>query len=223
MINHHHLMRFLTKEDIKLSVEEFLFLYNVRFHTEETHQVEELKDYIKLYYTQNQFYGRDLFPKEEAKSHDWNILINKLVKQGYLLDYRVDKTSLKIKEFEITPEFNDKIFSNDIEAYWNEVEDIITTKVGRKIIIGNNTLEIFRLTNNFKSLEDMKKFLWNTICSGGNKYHLTEFIIHLEWFLDNRGLNVSFANFLVNYGKGTLKKDIEEDMKETYNKNIYRR
>lgn len=219
MINHKHLLRFLTKKEISISVEEYLFLLTVRYKNEGfASDWEEVSQYANLYYNKNVFYGRDLYPKEEAKRMEWNILIDKLVKQNYLLDYRKEKDIIDWEFLKTTEEFNSKIWCNDKQQKWDEIVDLVYDRVGSGFVLPNGThLNYFLVTKSdvVDSYEKMIDYWWTEICLGGMIYSIEEFRHHLEKYIDkNSTIPMKFITFLVNYKNGVIKKEILKFIEE---------
>lgn len=225
MIDFKSLLQFLTKKKIEVSVEEFFFLSIVRLQNEENSYLDsEYLSLIKLYYTNNVFYGRDLYNPEEAKIQDWNLMIDKLVKQGYLVDYRKDKKNFNLKELQVTEEFRNFIWTDDREKWWDIFYDVVVDACGGETNFEINGFPIpyFSLSSGdkrdaIKSHEDFKQYFWINICKGGDIYETEKFFVHTDFYIRNmKGgyLGTKVINFLLDYHEGFLKKDIEKEMRK---------
>lgn len=219
MIDVNQILRFLTKDSVSISIEEFLFLSVVRIYSIEEAKPDSLTlEYIKLYYAQNVFYGRDLYKNEESKFNDWNLLIEKLVKQEYLLDYRKNKTLFNINELEVTDKFSNLIWKNDKMEVWNGFVELVENSVGLSFTIEGTTVSYFGISSvdkssKIKNHSDMVDYFWKNICKNGNVYEIEKFYHHVEYYMDKyRSLNKKVINFLLDYHEGTLKREIERMM-----------
>lgn len=230
MIDHKNLLRFLTKEQVQISVEEFLFLYTVRFYTEKTvANWQELDLYIKTYYLQNTFYGQKEFPGEKVKMN-YNLMVEKLEKQGYLVDYRTNKSKLSFDKFKISPEFSDMIWTDRKDEEWQSLQDFIEAECGSLTFTLPNGTSIGYFAVNQKdytinSMERLKNYYWDNICQGGNKFAIGEFRANLLAYIEyNDGLKWKMSNFFINYHEGTLKQEIESQRaKRDDDSSIYKR
>ena len=220
MLDLNNILRFLTKKGVNISIEEFLFLSIVRVVSNEDAQIEgntTLK-VIKLYYEKNTFYGRDLYKKEDSKINDWNVLIEKLVKQEFLLDYRKNKNEFNIEELQITENFKSLIFKDNKEEVWDDFYDIIVNNLGTTLYVKDTPISYFSISSSDKSsvknVSELKDYFWKNICKGGDLYEIEKFFYHVEFTINHKkGIYMKVVNFLMNYHEGTLKKEIENDIK----------
>ena len=215
MLDLKQIIRFLTKNKVKISIEEFLFLNVIRIASVEDAKPEsETLELIKLYYEQNTFYGRDLYNKDEAKVVGWNLLIEKLTKQGFLTDYRKDKKQFNLSELEVTETFKSLIWKDDKMEVWNDFHSFIMEKVGPILMVGDFSVSYFNISSadkytSIKSGTDMIDYFWKNICRNGDLFAIERFFHHIEFWIDRNGLNEKIVNFLLNYHDGTRRKEIE--------------
>jgi hypothetical protein len=228
MIDHKNILRFLSKPEIKLSIEEYLFLITCRFENEEElrDDFKELRAYAELYYAQNVFYGQDFFDEKAVKRINWNLLIKKLILQGYLVDYRTEEDIKNIKnvswkKLRVTESFKNKIWSTDKNGEWNEIVDLITERCGKRLEFPNGkSQDYFAISSaDFVSnLEQLKEYWWFEITNSGAFPDIEKFRHHLEHYIDtNDGLNMKFVTFISNYTKGIFKTRIEKELADEYN------
>lgn len=216
MIDHKNLLRFLTKQGVGISVEEFLFLLCVRLHTEDVAgDFEETKSYIQKYYSQNTFYG----PSDNSTAGvSWSALIDKLVAQGFLTDFRKDKTLVSFTQLRVTELFMNKIWTNDKEAKWELLQNIIYDKCGTGMQLPNGkTLGYFFINQGdpvINTPEKLKDYFWVNICNNGSQFEIERFFHDLETYLEQNELQMKVSNFLINYHSGTLRKEIEQSRED---------
>ena len=191
MIDLSNLLRILTKESVQVSVEEFVFLNIVRINTVEDSydKNSDLLKYIDAYFTSNNFYGKGLYPEGEEKVVGWNLMIDKLVKQGYLLDYRKDKKLFYIKELIVTEKFSKEIWEDDKDKIWDEFHTVVLSKVGGSFDVDGNSIQYFSISNadkvnGMKNYAGMVNYFWNNICKNGDMFYIGRFFSHMEFFLE---------------------------------------
>jgi hypothetical protein len=233
MINYKHILRFLSKPSIKLSIEEYLFLLTVKFQDEEKirEDYQEIVLYAELYYEQNCFYGTEFFKGREVKFIHWNMLIDKLVQQEYLVDYRTEEEKEKVvnnlwDKLEVTELFKNKIWSNEKDKCWEEVVNLVTTRVGSKLQLPNgSSQDYFSISNAdfVKNLEQLKNYWWVEICNNGDNFSIHQFMDHLDYYIDVHGLQMKFVTFISNYVKGIFKTRIIKEMEEAPENSQYKR
>lgn len=218
MLDVQNILRFLTKEDVKISIEEFLFLNLVRLYSTDDVVAEKVTgENIVKYYKNNRYYGET--SKDDLNG--WKGMINNLVKRGFLVDYRKDKTSFALNELEVTEEFKNKIWKNSKEEVWDDFHSLITDKLGNTFYIGDTPVNYFSIASSdkvggrIKSVPDMKDYFWKNICKQGDAFEIYKFFAHIEYYIEkNNGLHMKIVNFLLNYHEGTYKKEIEEMIKK---------
>lgn len=220
MINFKEVLRFLTKDSVDITIEEFLFLWVVRAHKEEK-QVDkkEIMGQINLYYQKNIFYGKKEYASVEQNATGWNLMIDKLVKQGYLLDYRDNKKLIEPSKLIVTELFSDKIWFNKKEETWERLFEFINEKCGLFLQIeGVDKISFFYVNQRdpiINSFEGLKDYFWKKICKEGDNYCTEKFFADFESYLSFRNLDMKLSNFLINYHAGTLEKEIQIMVKKS--------
>lgn len=213
MINYKHILRFLTKEGVGISIEEFLFLLCVRLHHEEpAADWPEVRNYIHTYYAQNKHYGKDILPQDQALATSWGKMIDKLVLQGYLVDYRKDKDIVSFTQLAVTETFTDKIWTNDREAVWKRLTEFVFENCGTAMMLPTGKQLGYFFVNQgdpiINNPEKLKDYFWCNICNYGTKFEIEQFFHDFEIYLQHNKLQMKISNFLINYHAGTLKSEI---------------
>lgn len=225
MIDFKQVLRFCTKPTVKISIEEFLFLWVVRAHHDLSPvDKKEIISYINLYFSQNVFYGRDQFVGEEKKIMTWNVMIEKLVRQEYLTDSRTEKLNIDLKKFRVTELFSKQIWFYEKEEACNRLYDLIQDNCGPNFQIGDSTpisyFYVNQRDNTINSIETLNNYFWKNICKEGSSWETEEFFVLLEFYLKKNNLAMKVSNLLINYHEGTLKREIIQmrDKEDNYSK-----
>ncbi len=212
-------LNFITKDSIRISIEEFLFLWLVKVQNEGSQKEKsEIIPLADLYFAQNNFYGRDYYPVEEKKAMSWNLMIEKLVKQGYLIDARQDKGKISLKKMIVTDRFKTEIWFTDKEETCKRLYDFIVDNCGTHFRVGNSNDISYFLFNQrdptINSMISLNNYFWVNICKEGDGHCIEKFFALLEKYLSRNDLCMKVSNLLINYHEGTFVDEVER-MEET--------
>lgn len=212
MINLNKVIDFLVNKS--LSIEEYFFLHNVREFTEDTQDEEKSKyrQNVKDYYQNNVFYGKDIL--EVDIKTDYNLMVEKLVKQEYLLDYRTDDV-LSFTKLKLTNKYKEMIYSNDKEGAWERLKDLLKEYDAEQLVVNGNgaTRTVYSINDSsqYNTLEKIVNYFWSKICKAGNLHELEKFFYRTELYLQNKGsLEYKLINYLINYEQGSFDSEFKD-------------
>lgn len=175
-------------KNLNIQFEDFLFLYTLRVRNE-NRKDEDFFELTNWYYQNFQYVmiGKKVVPV------NWKLRVEKLIEQGFIEAYpnwyskKKDNellVDIHLSKLELTDKFNENLFTNDVEDWWNEF-----------IFIYNPSYYTVNKDGNRSSIEDVKRKFWE-ISNYGDKGKLMKMLEITKYYVDTTTLKLAVSNFL---------------------------
>lgn len=175
-------------KNLNIQFEDFLFLYTLRVRSE-NRKDENFFELTNWYYQNFQY----VMIGEKVVPVNWKLRVEKLIKQGFIEAYpnwyskKKDNellVDIHLSKLELTDKFNENLFTNDVEDWWNEF-----------IFIYNPSYYTVNKDGNRSSIEDVKRKFWE-ISNYGDKGKLMKMLEITKYYVDTTSLKLAVSNFL---------------------------
>ncbi len=175
-------------KNLNIQFEDFLFLYTLRVRSE-NRKDEDFFELTNWYYQNFQY----VMIGEKVVPVNWKLRVEKLIEQGFIEAYPNWYSKKKnnellvdihLSKLELTDKFNENLFTNDVEDWWNEF-----------IFIYNPSYYTVNKDGNRSSIEDVKRKFWE-ISNYGDKGKLMKMLEITKYYVDTTTLKLAVSNFL---------------------------
>lgn len=175
-------------KNLNIQFEDFLFLYTLRVRNE-NRKDEDFFELTNWYYQNFQY----VMIGEKVVPVNWKLRVEKLIEQGFIESYPNWYSKKKnnellvdihLSKLELTDKFNENLFTNDVEDWWNEF-----------IFIYNPSYYTVNKDGNRSSIEDVKRKFWE-ISNYGDKGKLMKMLEITKYYVDTTTLKLAVSNFL---------------------------
>jgi hypothetical protein len=175
-------------KNLNIQFEDFLFLYVLRVRSENRGD----GDFFELsnwYYTNFQY----VMIGEKVVPVNWKLRVEGLIEKGFIEAYPNWYSKKKnnellvdihLSKLELTEKFNECLYTNDCDDWWNEF-----------ISIYQPTAFTASKEGNRNSMEDVKKKFWE-ISQYGDKGRLFKMLEITKYYIDTCAMKLSISNFL---------------------------
>jgi len=175
-------------KNLNIQFEDFLFLYTLRVRNE-NRKDEDFFELTNWYYQNFQY----VMIGEKVVPVNWKLRVEKLIEQGFIEAYpnwyskKKDNellVDIHLSKLELTDKFNENLFTNDVEDWWNEF-----------ILIYSPSYYTVNKDGNRSSIEDVKRKFWE-ISNYGDKGKLMKMLEITKYYVDTTSLKLAVSNFL---------------------------
>ena len=175
-------------KNLNIQFEDFLFLYTLRVRNE-NRKDEDFFELTNWYYQNFQY----IMIGEKIVPVNWKLRVEKLIEQGFIEAYPNWYSKKKnnellvdihLSKLELTDKFNENLFTNDIEDWWNEF-----------IYIYSPNYYTVNKDGNRESIEDVKRKFWE-ISNYGDKGRLMKMLEITKYYVDTTQMKLAVSNFL---------------------------
>lgn len=175
-------------KNLNIQFEDFLFLYTLRVRNE-NRKDEDFFELTNWYYQNFQY----VMIGEKVVPVNWKLRVEKLIEQGFIEAYpnwyskKKDNellVDIHLSKLELTDKFNENLFTNDVEDWWNEF-----------IYIYSPSYYTVNKDGNRSSIEDVKRKFWE-ISNYGDKGKLMKMLEITKYYVDTTSLKLAVSNFL---------------------------
>jgi hypothetical protein len=175
-------------KNLNIQFEDFLFLYTLRVRNE-NRKDEDFFELTNWYYQNFQY----VMIGEKVVPVNWKLRVEKLIEQGFIEAYpnwyskKKDNellVDIHLSKLELTDKFNENLFTNDVEDWWNEF-----------IFIYSPSYYTVNKDGNRSSIEDVKRKFWE-ISNYGDKGKLMKMLEITKYYVDTTPLKLAVSNFL---------------------------
>lgn len=175
-------------KNLNIQFEDFLFLYTLRVRSE-NRKDEDFFELTNWYYQNFQY----VMIGEKVVPVNWKLRVEKLIEQGFIEAYpnwyskkknNELLVNIHLSKLELTDKFNENLFTNDVEDWWNEF-----------IFIYNPSYYTVNKDGNRSSIEDVKRKFWE-ISNYGDKGKLMKMLEITKYYVDTTTLKLAVSNFL---------------------------
>lgn len=175
-------------KNLNIQFEDFLFLYTLRVRNE-NRKDEDFFELTNWYYQNFQY----IMIGEKVVPVNWKLRVEKLIEQGFIEAYPNWYSKKKnnellvdihLSKLELTEKFNENLFTNDVDDWWNEF-----------ILIYNPNYYTVNKDGNRESIEDVKRKFWE-ISNYGDKGKLMKMLEITKYYVDTTQMKLAVSNFL---------------------------
>ena len=175
-------------ENLNIQFEDFLFLFTLRVRSE-NRKDEEFFEQTNKYYQRNQY----VTINEKTYPVNWKLRIEKLIEQDFIEVFPNWCTKKKnnellwdinLSKLELTDKFNENLYTNDIDDWWDEFINIYQPQHYTVNKDGNRI-----------SIEDVKKQFWK-ISNYGDRGRLFKMLEITKYYIDTTQFKLAVSNFL---------------------------
>ena len=175
-------------KNLNIQFEDFLFLYTLRVRNE-NRKDEDFFELTNWYYQNFQY----IMIGEKVVPVNWKLRVEKLIEQGFIEAYPNWYSKKKnnellvdihLSKLELTEKFNENLFTNDLEDWWNEF-----------IYIYSPNYYTVNKDGNRESIEDVKRKFWE-ISNYGDKGRLMKMLEITKYYINTTQMKLAVSNFL---------------------------
>lgn len=175
-------------KNLNIQFEDFLFLYTLRVRNE-NRKDEDFFELTNWYYQNFQY----IMIGEKVVPVNWKLRIEKLIQDGFIEAFPNWCTKKKnnellwdihLSKLELTEKFNENLFTDDIDDWWDEFINIYQPQHYTVNKDGNRI-----------SIEDVKKQFWK-ISNYGDKGRLFKMLEITRYYIDTTQFKLAVSNFL---------------------------
>jgi len=175
-------------KNLNIQFEDFLFLYTLRVRNE-NRKDEDFFELTNWYYQNFQY----IMIGEKVVPVNWKLRVEKLIEQGFIEAYPNWYSKKKnnellvdihLSKLELTEKFNENLFTNDVEDWWNEF-----------IYIYSPNYYTVNKDGNRESIEDVKRKFWE-ISNYGDKGRLMKMLEITKYYINTTQMKLAVSNFL---------------------------
>lgn len=175
-------------KNLNIQFEDFLFLYTLRVRNE-NRKDEDFFELTNWYYQNFQY----IMIGEKVIPVNWKLRVEKLIEQGFIEAYpnwfskkknNELLVDIHLSKLELTEKFNENLFTNDVDDWWNEF-----------IYIYSPNYYTVNKDGNRGSIEDVKRKFWE-ISNYGDKGKLMKMLEITKYYVDTTQLKLAVSNFL---------------------------